>query len=169
MQLQHTSITFRAISFGTSTAFLKASLALSFSPCLQRANPLLADSSRFLLIRKYSKRDSIYQTLHEFSETKHCFVFKFSHLLLVDSTSLLASNENPSKTMIGRTLLASNTSMYFIHNSTYLKKESVEVKINLSLFRSYSKMSRWKIIFNSTHREVSIPKISSFAQKMVAL
>ena len=82
MQLQHTSITFRAISFVTSTAFLKASLALSFSPCLQRANPLLADSSRFLLIRKYSKRDSIYQTLHEFSETKHCFVFKFSHLPL---------------------------------------------------------------------------------------
>ena len=63
-------------------------------------------------------------------------------------------NKQPSeksiKTTIGRTALASSTSMYFIHNSTYLKKKAPpEVKFDFSPLRSITNMPELNIISNS--------------------
>jgi len=100
---------------------------------------------------------------------KIALFWKYSHVFREDSTSFLVSSLNLSKTKIGCTLFASKTSTYFIHRSTYLKKRSAKREVQFQpVHYTNSKMSE-----NVGNREyylsVSIPRISSSAQKIATL
>lgn len=100
---------------------------------------------------------------------KIALFWKYCRLFRKDSTSFLASSLNPSKTKIGCTLFASKTSTYFIHRSTYLKKRSAKREVQFQpVHYKNSKMSE-NVGNREYYLDVSIPRISSYAQKIAAL